>query len=291
MPEYPKSEAMTLLHTRGSVRNFEDKPIPEELLQQVLQAGIHAPTGGNLQPYSIIRIENRETNIKLGEMCWQKFIGTAAVNLLFCIDWRRNRRLAEIGAAPFTAQNSFRHFWISFQDTIITAQNICTAADAAGLGSCYIGTILEHMETLIEMCELPDGVFPVVLLCLGYPKTGPSVANKLGQEIMVHHETYSDIPGDQLFEAYLSRERHRKLEPTDERMEKLRSVCRKIGGEDLVQHCEQMVGDANSINPVQYRFGLHYPADEMPVGNPGFIELFRKMGFGWFDDWSPPGHA
>lgn len=283
---YP-NETIKLLHERASVRNYLDKPIEPDILEAILKAGIHAPTGGNLQPYSIIKIESKETKEKLAELCWQDFIGKAAVDLIFCLDLRRNKRLADIGVAPHTAYHSFRHFWVSFQDTIIAAQNICTAADAFGLGSCYIATILERIEEIIRMCELPEGVFPVVLLCLGYPKTQPKVTNKFGLEIMVHNETYVDMPDEMLFEAYMERENHRQLGITDERMSKIKNVCTRAHGEAFAKRCEETIKGNGYINPIQYRFALHYEADEMPRGNTDFLQLLEKMGFDWFKEWQP----
>ena len=80
------NETMKLLYERGSVRGYQDREIPEEILDKVLTAGIHAPTAGNLQPYSIIKITNKETNKKLAGMMGQRFVGEAPVNLIFCID-------------------------------------------------------------------------------------------------------------------------------------------------------------------------------------------------------------
>lgn len=170
--KYP-NQTLKLLVERASCRSFSDKKVSPDVLQLIFAAGVHAPTGGNLQPYSIIKIENDETKQKLAEMGEQGIIGKAPVLLLFCIDWRRIERWAKLEVAPFTATSSFRHFWISFQDTIICAQNICTAADSLGLGSVYIGTILEFFTDIRDMFQLPKGIFPVVLLCLGYPKVKP----------------------------------------------------------------------------------------------------------------------
>jgi nitroreductase len=129
------NDTMKLLLERSSCRSFEDRPIPDDVLNEILGAGIHAATGGNLQPYSIIKIADRQANKRLADLCEQEFIGTAPVNLLFCLDYRRLRRWAEAELCPFSAESSFRHFWIGFQDVVIAAQNICTATDALGLGS------------------------------------------------------------------------------------------------------------------------------------------------------------
>ncbi len=190
--EFP-NETMRLLIERSSCRSFEDNKIPPEVLDLVLRAGIHAPTGGNLQPFSIIKIEDKAVSEKLGEMCYQKFIGTAPVNLIFCIDWHRTERWAGLETAPFSAKDSFRHFWIAFQDAIIAAQNICTAADAMDMGTVYIGTIMEYFDDIRKMLELPDGVFPLVLLCLGYPKERPSPRKKLAVDIIDHRLDHASL--------------------------------------------------------------------------------------------------
>jgi len=125
------NETIRLLHERSSCRSFENRPIPADVLETVLAAGVHAPTGGNLQPYSIIKTEDPTVKERLTKLCGdQPFIATAPVDLLFCIDYHRLGRWAQLSTAPYTATSSFRHFWIAFQDTIIAAQNICTAADA-----------------------------------------------------------------------------------------------------------------------------------------------------------------
>ncbi|MFH1892073.1 MAG: nitroreductase family protein [Candidatus Zixiibacteriota bacterium] len=283
------NETIRLLHERSTCRSFEDKKIPEEVLQQILDAGIHAPTGGNLQPYSIIKVENAETSKRLGELCEQQdFIGTAPVNLIFCIDWHLLKRWAEIEYAPFTATISFRHFWISFQDTVIAAQNICIAADALGLGSVYIGSVLECLPQLREMFQLPKYVFPVVLLSIGYPKFRPKPKPKLGTETVVHNETYRKMSDDDVRAAFNRKYGNRsKLEITDERLETIRRVCTNVHGEDFANKCLTMIRDNGYVNIAQAYFCLHYIADEMPNRNEEFLKTVRDFGFDWFEKYEP----
>lgn len=281
------NETMRLLVERASCRNFADKPIPEDVLDSILDAGVHAATGGNLQPYSIIKIESGETKNRLAKMCEQNFIAKAPVNLLFCIDWYRLERWAKLEIAPFTATRSFRHFWISFQDTIISAQNICTAADALDLGSVYIGTIMEFMPEVRDMCGLPKGVLPVVLLCLGYPKSALMVRRKLGREVVVHNEKYRELDDSSLKKVFDEKYHHAKIEMTDERLERIREVCQKVHGEAFAQECVSDIKEKGYINVAQRYFGLHYSADLMPDGNDGFLALMREFGFGWFEKYKP----
>jgi FMN reductase [NAD(P)H] len=130
---------------------------------------------------------------------------------MFCLDLHRNERWASLEVAPYTATSSFRHFWVSFQDTIICAQNICTAADSVGLGSVYIGTVIDMPAKIQTMLKLPKGVFPVVLVCLGYPKKKPPPRSKLGVDAVVHQEHYHEMKDKELLEAFNKKYAGQKL--------------------------------------------------------------------------------
>lgn len=287
--EYP-NETMRLLFERASCRDYSDEKVPPEVLKAVLEAGTHAPTGGNLQPYSIIKIEDEANRRWFVELGGQKFIGEAPVLLLFCIDYRRLRRWAELEVAPFTATSSFRHFWIGFQDTIMCAQNICTAADAMGLGSCYIGTVLEIFPELKEKFMLPDGVFPVVLLCLGYPKVEVLPRKKLGVDVVVHDEGYRELENRELLDAfnekYTGRD-SRSVKITEDRLKTISEVCREVHDEEFAEMCIRRVEENGEFSAVQRYFGLHYRANLMPRGNLDYLKLMEEFGFGWFKEYRP----
>jgi FMN reductase [NAD(P)H] len=281
------NQTIKLLTERASCRNFSQKKISPDILQLILSAGIHAPSGGNLQPYSIIKIENNETKQKLAEKCGQDFIGKAPVLLLFCIDLHRIERWAKLETAPFTATSAFPHFWISFIDTIICAQNICTAADSLGLGSVYIGTILEFLNDIKNMFQLPNGVFPVVLLCLGYPETKLIPRKKLDPKVIVHNEKYQEIEDQKLLDSYNEKYPDLKVEITKERLKTISEVCQKVHGKEFAKKCVEKIKKNGYINPVQRYFGLHYRADIMPKDNDTYLKFMKKFGFNWFKKYHP----
>ena len=283
-----RNETVKLLFERSSCRDFSDKKIPSDVLQLVLEAGIHAPTAGNLQPYSIIKIEDSGMKQKLAEMCEQSSLAKAPVFLLFCIDLHRNERWATLETAPFTATSSFRHFWVSFQDTIICAQNICTAADSVGLGSVYIGTVIDMPRKLQAMFELPKGVFPVVLLCMGYPPTRPKPRNKLGVGIVVHSERYREMEDQELINAYNKKYHGERLQIAEERLETILKVCHEVHGEVFAKKCADRIKANGYINRAQNYFGLHYRADLMPEGNDDYLKIMEEFGFNWFKKYQPP---
>lgn len=313
------NEVMKVLMVRSSCRSFTEEKIPDKILNQILKAGVQAPSGGNLQPYSIIKVKKQETKDKLSKLCTnQKFISKAPVDLIFCIDWRRIQRWADLEKAPFTATSSFRHFWISFLDTAICAQNVCTAADSLGLGSVYVGSVLECFMELKELLRLPNGVLPVVLLSLGYPKYKPIVKKKLDIDTIIHDEEYHEIEDDKLLEAFnnkyegwkldikdkkigniyenyheveeqqlLDKQNKKqsewKMEITDKRLREIYEVCFDIQGEEFAKECIENIKKQGYINHVQYRFGMHYKANLMPTNNEKFIEIMKKCGFHWLE--------
>jgi nitroreductase len=283
---YP-NETIKLLFERSSCRDSLDKKIPADVLQFVLEAGTHAPTGGNLQPYSIIKIEDTAVKQKLAEMCGQSFIGKAPVLLIFCIDLHRIERWANLEVAPFTASSSFRHFWVSLQDVIICAQNICTAADSMGLGSVYIGTVIDMPVDIQAMFKLPKGVFPVVLLCMGYPTARPAPRKKLPIDVVVHSEHYHEIEEQELLAVYEKKYPDYKLEITEERLETILKVCRQVHGEEFAKKCAERIKTDGYINRAQHYFGLHYRADLMPEGNDDYLRLMEEFGFNWFKKYVP----
>jgi len=284
------NETIRLLHERSSCRSFHDRSIPPDVMQLVFEAGTHAPTGGNLQPFSIIRIEKSEITRKLAKLCGdQMFIAEAPTNLLFCIDWYRLRRWAEIELAPFAATSSFHHFWISFQDTIIAAQNICTAADAMGLGSVYVGTVTKCFRELRDMFELPRGVLPIVLLSLGYPKQRPAPKKKLDVSVIVHDEKYRQLDDDEITEAFNKKYPYPGVECTEERLTELERVCRSVHGEEFAERCLDKTRERGRISVAQRYFGLHYTADLMVKDSDKYLQLMEEFGFDWFKPYEPAG--
>ncbi|WP_113674357.1 nitroreductase family protein [Vallitalea guaymasensis] len=277
-----QNETMKLLYERASCRSFQDKDIEEDLLNQVIDAGLHGATGGNLQPYSIIKITSEETKKRLVEECeMQKIVANAPVNLLFCIDWRRLGRWAKACNAPFTATKSYRHFWIALQDTVICAQNICTAADSVGLGSVYIGTVESCFIELKSICNIPEGVFPVVLLSLGYPTKYPAPRKKLGVEALVHNEQYQDLDIEELIRLHDEKYEHKTLPITEEKLQTIYEVTADVSDKSNAENIINTIKEQGHINMAQRYFGLHYMANWSCTGNQEFIDTLINYGFDW----------
>jgi hypothetical protein len=156
-----------------------------------------------------------------------------------------------------------------------------------GLGSVYIGTVIDYPADIEGMFKLPKGVFPVVLLCLGYPKVRPKPANKLGPDVVVHSEYYSQMEDQQLLSAYSKKYKDEKLQLTDERMEKILQVCQSVHGREFEEKCAERMKTDGFVNRAQHYFGLHYRADLMPQGNDQYLKIMEESGFNWFKKYNP----
>ncbi len=157
------------LASRKSVRVFEDKDIDEETRAEILEAAFQAPTAGNQQLYSIIDVRAQAVKERLAELCdHQGFIAKAPMVLVFladCEKWRVAYAEAGIESRPAGKGDVL----LAFADAAIAAQNAVTAAWALGVGSCYIGDVLERHEAMVELLKLPRQAMPAVMVVFGYP--------------------------------------------------------------------------------------------------------------------------
>lgn len=163
------NEIIRDLHRRKSVRAFADRPVPPEMKRSILEAAMAAPTAGNQQMYTILDITDTALKRRLSETCdHQPFIAEAPVVLVFLADFQKwYDAFSEGGCTP--RRPGAGDLMLAVTDAAIAAQNAVTAAQSLGIGSCYIGDIMENCEIHRELLHLPDYVFPAAMLVLGYP--------------------------------------------------------------------------------------------------------------------------
>jgi nitroreductase len=163
---------------RKSVRAYEKKEIEPEVRKELLHATLRAPTAGNLMLYSIIEATDQHTKDILAKSCDnQPFIARAPLVWLFLADYQRwfdyfiNSGVEETCRQQKTSMRKPQEgdLFLACCDALIAAQTSVIAAEALGLGSCYIGDIMENYEVHRDLFDLPKYVFPICLLCFGYP--------------------------------------------------------------------------------------------------------------------------
>lgn len=168
----PANDVIRQLFERKSVRAFTDEPVTREEELQILEAAIQAPTAGNEQLYSIVVVRDQTKKEALAASCDnQPFIAKASLVLAFCADVRRwYRGFCLAGASP--REPGVGDFLLAVEDTMIAAQNSVVAAQSLGIGSCYIGDILEHCEEQARILSCPRWVVPVSVVVYGRPAAG-----------------------------------------------------------------------------------------------------------------------
>jgi FMN reductase (NADPH)/FMN reductase [NAD(P)H] len=203
------NETFNVIFQRHSTRKYAPTPITREEKDLILQAAMRAPTAGNMMLYSIIEVEDQQLKDRLAETCdHQPFIASAPYVLLFLADYQRWVDLFEWSGA---AQGCDEHgcqprlpqegdLMLACCDALIAAQTAVIAAQSLGIGSCYIGDILENAEQHQELFQLPRYTFPITLVCFGYPfsKRAPvRLSSRFDQRFIVHQDHYHKInPAD-----------------------------------------------------------------------------------------------
>ena len=189
------------LKERKSVRVFTDRPITDKEAAAILEAAVHAPTAGNQQLYTILRVTDTKLKEALAESCdHQSFIAKAPLILIFCADCRKwYRAFAEFGCEP--RKPGVGDLLLAVSDANIAAQNAVVAAHSLGSGSCYIGDIMENAEIQRKLLSLPPYVFPAAMLVFGYPTEQQLRRQKpprSAMEYIVHENGYRDMAADEL---------------------------------------------------------------------------------------------
>jgi len=174
---------------RRTQRRYDARPVLESAVRLILAAAFSASSKSDFQQASVIWVEDRGQRDKLAalipDMPW---IGNAPVFLVFLGD---ARRLERIGQYP-VANGTLEGFFNATVDAALALQTAILAAETLGLGTCPISVLRNHIDAVGEILALPDKVFPVAGLCLGYPAQPGFISMRLPPEATVHRDRYDD---------------------------------------------------------------------------------------------------
>ncbi|MGM9618748.1 MAG: nitroreductase family protein [Oscillospiraceae bacterium] len=202
------NEVIRQLFQRKSMRVYTEQEISPADKALILRAAVEAPTAGNQQLYTILDITDQGIKDRLAETCdHQPMIAAAKLVLVFCADCKKwyDAYLAT-GCEP--RKPGVGDLMLAVSDTMIAAQNAVTAAESLGIGSCYIGDVMENCAQQRELLHLPDYVFPVGMLIFGYPtqqqKDRPK-PTRVEQKFIVHENAYRPMSEQELEEMWTPR--------------------------------------------------------------------------------------
>lgn len=182
----------TLLQ-RTSIRRYERMPIEAEKLELIYEAIANSPTSYNGQQYSVIAIDNQEIKEQLYALTGQKQIKTCALFLVFCADYYKIEELARekgVEVPPF--KQTLDGIMVGTIDASIAMSNARIMAESLGLGCCCIGYIRTAAPREVsKLLNLPQGVFLVCGLAIGYPRETPDLKPKQEKSLLIHSNRYN----------------------------------------------------------------------------------------------------
>jgi len=195
-------DVISLLNQHRSIRKFTDEPVSDETVDQIMASGMAAATSSNLQGTTVIRVRNPETRSKIATLAGgQTYVETAAAFFVWCADLHRASVACEMAGGE-SSEGMTEHFVLAAVDTALAAQNAVVAAESLGLGICYIGGIRNDPAQVTELLELPQQVFPLFGLCIGWPDQDPDLKPRLPRSVTVKEERYDETNDRDGIEAY-----------------------------------------------------------------------------------------
>ena len=194
------------MEERRTIRKYTHQDVSSDMLNNLLRVAFRASTMGGMQLYSVIVTRDAAMKEKLSPAHFnQPMVKTAPVVLTFCADFRRFSQWCEQREAQ-PGYDNFLSFMNAATDTLLVAQDFCTLAESEGLGICYLGTTIYNSDKIIDTLQLPELVFPVTTITVGYPAEIPAQADRLPFESLIHEEMYHDATLEMINEVYAQKE-------------------------------------------------------------------------------------
>ncbi len=213
------NQTIDVVMKRRSVRAYEQKEISAEVKAEIRKATLRAPTAGNMMLYSIVEVTDQKIKDRLALTCDnQPFIAHAPMVWLFLADYQRwfDYFIAS-GVEELCKQKQVRmrkpeegDLFLACCDTLIAAQTAVIAAESFGIGSCYIGDIMEQYEIHKELFGLPRYTFPICLLVFGYPtleQTHRPYTKRFDEKFILFENRYRRLDQQNFKEMFSEREK------------------------------------------------------------------------------------
>lgn len=196
------NDTVKLLTSHRSIRKYQARPVEEEKVRLIIESAQSASTSNFIQAYTIIRIEDKERRAKAAELAGnQPYIMECPLFLIFCADIGRHQIACTMHETEM-AQGFTESFITATVDAALAAQNALIAAESMGLGGVYIGGIRNNPDEICRLLDIPENVYPVFGMCLGYPDENPEKKQRLPMEVVLKTDRYTTKGDLQKIEEY-----------------------------------------------------------------------------------------
>ncbi len=191
------NEVYRTIMNRASVRHYENRPVPREVIERLARAGQQAPFTG--QMYSFLVTTDEEKRRRLAEL-FGGLVRSAPVFMLICVDFRKLEKFIAFRGRRNRADDLGLLF-LGIQDAAYAGQNIVLAAEEEGLGSCFLGAAPFIADELVTLFALPPRVYPLVGLVFGYPVERPPARPRIPASACLFWDSYRDLSETEVAEA------------------------------------------------------------------------------------------
>lgn len=184
------NDIIELLQRHRSIRKFKPVPVSEDQLKAIVRSAQSASTSSNVQAYSVIRVTDPGIRKQIAAVAGnQVYVEECPLFLVWCADLYRNKVACSLNEADMVSAGT-ENFIIATVDTALAAQNAAIAAESMGLGVVYIGGIRNNLREVTRLLQLPELVYPVFGMCIGYPDQDPSQRPRLSVDAVLHENVY-----------------------------------------------------------------------------------------------------
>ena len=244
---------LDILNQHRTIRKYTGQPIAPELMNELLDAACRASNTGNMQAYSVVVTTDSEIKKQLAPTHFnQPMVTQAPAILTFCADFNRFTKWCEQRDADGGYDN-FQSFMTTAIDVLIMAQTFAIAAEAKGLGICYLGTATYNAQEIIDILHLPKLVVPVTAITVGYPAENPEQTDRLPLSAVIHHETYKDYTPQDIDNLYAEKENS--------------------------EFYKKFVAENNKETLAQVFAEVRYPRKNNEIFSEKYLEVLKKQGF------------
>lgn len=196
------NNTIDLLKSHRSIRKFTSQPVSRQIVEELVMAGQSASTSSFIQACTLIQINDKDDRTRLATYAGnQAYVVEAPLFLVFCADMQRHRIACDLHNAEMLSGYT-EQFITATVDCGLFAQNLMVAAESLGLGGVYIGGIRNQIAAVADLLKLPDLVYPVFGLCLGYPDQNPEVKPRLPLKVVLKQDRYDDSKEREMIEEY-----------------------------------------------------------------------------------------
>ncbi len=200
--EFELPPTIQQIRTHRSVRAFKPDPLPDGWLETIIETAQWASSTCFRQVYSVIAVTEAATKHELMKLCGgQKWVEQCPVFLVFCADLNRTVDICRENGTEASLEHT-ETFLSSVLDVGLVMQNAALAAESLGLGQVMIGGIRDNPRDVIKLLALPEAVFAVSGMCLGFPNVTPNQRPRLPLAEVLHREHYQSAGRSGRLAAY-----------------------------------------------------------------------------------------